>query len=140
MSDVFDLTGRVAVITGGAGLLGRKHAEAIAGQGGNPVLVDLAIADPDGKARQISATFGVDAKGFVVDITCPEEIQGLLDSVIAHYGRIDILINNAANNPKMEGSVVDRLVATGKLPPGNVGSGPRRGPDGGLRVQPRAGR
>ena len=39
--DQFDLTGRVAVITGGIGLLGRKHAEAIAESGGRPVLVDL---------------------------------------------------------------------------------------------------
>ena len=103
MNDVFDLSGRVAVITGGAGLLGRKHAEAIAGRGGNPVLVDLAIAEPEEKARQISSAFGVDAMGYAADITCPEQIQGLLDSILARYSRIDILINNAANNPKMEG-------------------------------------
>ncbi len=104
MNDVFDLSGRVAVITGGAGLLGRKHAEAIAGRGGNPVLVDLAIAEPEEKARQISSAFGVDAMGYAADITCPEQIQGLLDSILARYSRIDILINNAANNPKMEGT------------------------------------
>ena len=50
MKDLFDLTGRVAVITGGAGLLGYKHAEVIARAGGIPVLVDLAAAQPETKA------------------------------------------------------------------------------------------
>ncbi len=63
MKNVFDLSGRVAVITGGAGLLGRKHAEAIASQGGIPVLVDLEISQPDQQALEISTAFGVDALG-----------------------------------------------------------------------------
>ena len=100
--DVFDLTGRVAVITGGAGLLGRKHAEAIAACGGHPVLVDLAVAEPEAKARQVSEAFGVNALGRVTDITRLEQVQELLDAVLSRYGRIDILINNAANNPRME--------------------------------------
>ncbi len=48
---LFDLTGRVAVITGGSGLLGYKHAEVIAAAGGIPVLVDLAPAEPEAKAE-----------------------------------------------------------------------------------------
>lgn len=102
MNSVFDLSGRVAVITGGAGLLGVKHAEAIAGVGGVPVLVDLAIAEPETKAKRLSETCGVDVMGRVADITRQDEVRELLDAVIERYGRVDILINNAANNPKME--------------------------------------
>ncbi len=99
----FDLTGRVAVITGGAGLLGLKHAEAICAAGGIPVLVDLAAAHPEQKAQSLSTT-GKPAMGVVCDITDPASVQALCDQVLRTYGRVDILINNAANNPKMESS------------------------------------
>jgi NAD(P)-dependent dehydrogenase (short-subunit alcohol dehydrogenase family) len=101
---LFDLTGRVAVITGGAGLLGYKHAEAIAAAGGFPVLVDLAMAAPEAKADQLTRAFGVRALGCTTDITKPDEVKSLLASVLEQFGTVDILINNAANNPKVEES------------------------------------
>jgi NAD(P)-dependent dehydrogenase (short-subunit alcohol dehydrogenase family) len=104
MGNLFDLTERVAIITGGAGLLGQKHAEAIASQGGRPVLVDLAEAQPEIKARKIAEKYNIEALGVTVDITKPDQIQRLLEDVISHYNRIDILVNNAANNPKVEAS------------------------------------
>lgn len=93
-TEVFDLTGRVAIITGGTGLLGRRHAQAIAGAGGIPILADIRIPEdePTGGAGCAVQT----------DITRPESVKALLDEVIRRYGRVDILINNAANNPKME--------------------------------------
>jgi len=100
--NLFDLTGRVAIITGGAGLLGRKHAEVIASFGGRPVLVDLPAAEPETKAKQLADQVGVEAMGCRVDITRPEQVRELLDTVMARLGRVDILINNAANNPKVE--------------------------------------
>lgn len=102
LPNLFDLTGRVAIITGGAGLLGRKHAEVIANFGGRPVLVDLPAAEPETKAKQLAEQFGVDAMGSRVDITKPEQVRELLDTVLSRFGRVDILINNAANNPKVE--------------------------------------
>jgi NAD(P)-dependent dehydrogenase (short-subunit alcohol dehydrogenase family) len=51
---LFDLTGRIAVITGGAGLLGTKHAEIIAAAGGCPVLLDLRQAKPESAASAIA--------------------------------------------------------------------------------------
>jgi NAD(P)-dependent dehydrogenase (short-subunit alcohol dehydrogenase family) len=102
LPSLFDLTGRIAIITGGAGLLGRKHAEVIASFGGRPVLVDLPAADPETKAKQLAERFGVDAMGFRADITQPEQVRKLLDTVMARFGQVDILINNAANNPKVE--------------------------------------
>ena len=102
IKEMFDLTGRTAVITGGAGLLGVKHAEAIALAGGTPVLVDIAGDAAKERARQISAEHGVVALGMACDITRPVEVQSLLQRVLDETGRIDILINNAANNPKAE--------------------------------------
>lgn len=100
MTSLFDLAGRVAVITGGAGLLGLKHAEIVASQGGIPVLVD--IVDAQAKADGIGHIHGVPALACRADITSAESVQGLLQQILARFGRVDILINNAANNPKME--------------------------------------
>jgi NAD(P)-dependent dehydrogenase (short-subunit alcohol dehydrogenase family) len=98
----FDLTGRVAVITGGAGLLGPRHANAIASAGGTPVLVDLHRDRAETHAAELARTHGVPALGLGVDITDPRAVEGMLDVVLSKYGRVDILVNNAANNPKVE--------------------------------------
>jgi NAD(P)-dependent dehydrogenase (short-subunit alcohol dehydrogenase family) len=100
----FDLTGRVAVITGGAGLLGEQHARAIAAAGGIPVLVDIQRQRASEKAAALSREFGVPAIGCAADITKQPEIEALRTEILARFGRLDILINNAANNPKMEAS------------------------------------
>ena len=102
MLNVFDLSDRVAVVTGGAGLLGVKHAEAIAAAGGTPVLLDVSGHAAEEHAARIAQAFAVDAIGVEANITSLRQLQDALDRVLARYGRIDILINNAANNPKME--------------------------------------
>ena len=99
---LFDLSGRIAVITGGSGLLGYQHAEVIAAAGGIPVLVDLAVAQPQDKARTLAATYGVQAVGYVADITSQADVRALLGTVLDEFGAVDILINNAANNPRVE--------------------------------------
>ncbi len=104
LANLFDLSGRVAVITGGAGLLGEQHATAIAIAGGIPVLVDIQEARARDRAAAIAETYGVSAFGCAVDITEQQAIESLLDQILSRFGRIDILINNAANNPKMEAS------------------------------------
>ena len=78
---VFDLTGKVAVITGGNGLLGKKHAEAIKDFGGTPILTDIVETD----------------NCLYMDVTDKSSIQKVADGL----ERVDILINNAALNPKM---------------------------------------
>jgi NAD(P)-dependent dehydrogenase (short-subunit alcohol dehydrogenase family) len=100
----FDLTGRVAVITGGAGLLGEQHARAIAMAGGIPVLVDIQHERASEKGAVLSREYGVPAVGCAADITKQPEIEALRAEILARFGRLDILINNAANNPKMEAS------------------------------------
>jgi NAD(P)-dependent dehydrogenase (short-subunit alcohol dehydrogenase family) len=98
----FSVAGRVAIITGGAGLLGAKHAEILAQAGATPVLIDLAIANPAVRAESISQEFGVPALGVIGDITDLKQLEEIRDVILERFGRIDILINNAANNPKME--------------------------------------
>jgi NAD(P)-dependent dehydrogenase (short-subunit alcohol dehydrogenase family) len=101
MPNLFDLSGRVALITGGAGLLGEQHARAIAGAGGIPVLLDVSPRAPQ-VAEQLAAEFGVAAWSRLTDITRLNDLEACLKDVLARFGRLDILINNAANNPKME--------------------------------------
>ena len=94
--DLYDLSGRVALITGGAGLLGTRHAEAVAEMGGIPALVDLDRERCVSAARALGDRFKVDAAAFVVDITNKEGVAQCVADIIARYGRIDILVNNAA--------------------------------------------
>jgi NAD(P)-dependent dehydrogenase (short-subunit alcohol dehydrogenase family) len=101
---LFDLTGRVAVITGGAGLLGTKHAEIIAAAGGSPVLLDLPQAKPEISAAAIAKKYGVETAGLAADITQLAAVENVRHELLVRFKRIDILINNAANNPKVESS------------------------------------
>jgi len=102
MKNYFDLTGRVAIITGGAGFMGPKHAEVIANCGGIPIIVDLPETDPIKAAKKLAKNIDKKVFGYEADITQKDQVQGILDFVIEKFGRIDILINNAANNPKVE--------------------------------------
>jgi NAD(P)-dependent dehydrogenase (short-subunit alcohol dehydrogenase family) len=98
----FDLSGRVAVITGGAGLLGRQHASAIAEFGGKAVLADLDEASAQSVALAVAKESGGECMGIHVDITSRSSVEALRKFIIKDFGKIDILINNAANNPKIE--------------------------------------
>jgi NAD(P)-dependent dehydrogenase (short-subunit alcohol dehydrogenase family) len=102
VTDLFDLTGRVALVTGGAGLLGYQHGAILAVAGAHVVLLDLGVANPQLRAEQLTAAHGPDCLGLAVDITSEASLLEARDAIIAKFGRIDILINNAANNPKVE--------------------------------------
>ena len=98
----FSLQDRVAIITGGAGLLGVQHAQAIAAAGGIPVLADIRRDDAEARAADVARVSGGKALGLECDVTRAESVQALLDVVTTRLGRVDILVNNAANNPKVE--------------------------------------
>lgn len=102
VSDSFLLTGRVVVITGGAGLLGCKHGEAVAEMGGIPVLLDIDEERVQEATSQISAAYDCPALGLRTDVTQLDQVKLALEQSLRHFGRVDVLINNAANNPKME--------------------------------------
>ncbi len=99
---LFRLDGRVAVITGGAGLLGYQHAATIAGLGGLPVLLDINAAELANNAARLEAESGCAALTLVADITDVDALRSAHQQLQAHHGRVDILINNAARNPKVE--------------------------------------
>jgi len=101
-TDLFDLTGRVAIITGGAGLLGYQHGAILAAAGAHVVLLDLGLANPQLRAEQLAADHGPDCIGLAVDITSEASLLEARDIILAKFKRVDILINNAANNPKVE--------------------------------------
>ncbi len=102
MEGVFDLSGRVAIITGGAGLLGEQHARALASAGCSTVLVDISAERAAAKAEAITLEFGSPSIGLATDITSQQSLQALARQIREQFGRVDILINNAANNPKVE--------------------------------------
>ena len=104
LESIFNLEGRVIVITGATGLLGRKHAEAIACYGGTPILLDLSQQAVDNFANELNEKYKVNSVGFAVDITNEKAIENNVKQLIENFGKIDGLVNNAANNPKVEGS------------------------------------
>ncbi len=102
IKDLLNIKGRVAIITGGGGLLGTRHAAALAEFGAIPVLLDIDTARVKAAAQKITDGYGVNALGLGTDITDAEALAGVKARVLKEFGRIDVLINNAANNPKME--------------------------------------
>jgi|TARA_B110000914_G_C15466578_1_gene448554 NAD(P)-dependent dehydrogenase (short-subunit alcohol dehydrogenase family) len=102
LENLFNLDGKIIVITGACGLLGQKHAEAIAAFGGTPVLLDLSQQDIDKVSIKIQNEYSVNASGLAVDITNEDEVARSSSWAIEKYGKIDGLVNNAANNPKVE--------------------------------------
>ena len=95
---IFNLHGRVAVITGGAGLLGVQHAIAIHDFGGIPILADIDAQ----AARAAAKRVGTRAVGVELDVTDLSSIEALRDMLLERFKRIHILINNATLNPKVE--------------------------------------
>ena len=69
VKELFDLSGRVAIITGGAGMLGMQHAAAISEAGGHAVIADLSEEAVSRSARELTDAYGLEAFGVQVDIT-----------------------------------------------------------------------
>lgn len=94
-SQLFDLTDKVAIITGGAGGIGTVYGRALANAGASIVLADLnGDAAEDEAARLVGDGFS--AIGVHVDITDPESATAMAAAATAWFGGIDILVNNAA--------------------------------------------
>jgi NAD(P)-dependent dehydrogenase (short-subunit alcohol dehydrogenase family) len=104
LENIFRLDEKIVVITGAAGLLGRKHAEAIACYGGTPILLDLSEDKVTQLADELNHKYNVNSMGFAVDITNENAIKKNAKELIRLFGKIDALVNNAANNPKVEQS------------------------------------
>ncbi len=92
MMNMFDLTGKTAIITGGTTGLGRGIAIALAEAGADIVIVDI-VDDPDTKER--IAAMGNKVIQIQADLSKFEAIQSVVDKTIAEFGKVDILFNNA---------------------------------------------
>ncbi len=96
----FSLKSRVVVITGGAGLLGLQHAAAIHEAGGVPVIADLDA----GRCARAARNIGRRAFPLEMDVTRLESVGAASRVLARKFGRVHVLINNAARNPKVEAS------------------------------------
>ena len=102
--DRFNIKGKVCIVTGGGGLIGLKHTEAILEGEGIPVLLDISQEGMNQVKKKALEEYGDDriVEGFVADITNRLTLEKVRDILITKYGHIDVLINNASNNPKVE--------------------------------------
>lgn len=102
--DKYMITGEVVIITGGAGLIGRKHCEAVLEGGGIPVLLDISMENLLKAKNELLLKYpDTVIEIYEADITNQNELITIKNELINKYGSIYGLINNAANNPKMEG-------------------------------------
>ena len=95
MKNYFDLSGQTAIVTGCSTGLGVQMARALANQGANIVCLARRKEMVDANASAIRDEFGVDAIGVTCDITDTQAVADAVKQVMDHFGRIDILINNA---------------------------------------------
>lgn len=94
----FDLTDRVAIITGGSKGLGKAMAAGLASAGAKTVLVSRNQQELDSAAAEIATDHGTESLGIQADVTDQPQIESVVQSVVDRFGRLDILINNAGIN------------------------------------------
>ena len=95
MKSYFDLKGQVAIVTGCSTGLGVQMAKALANQGANIVAIARRQEMIEAVAKEISETYGVETLAIKCDITDTAVVDSAIDQVMAKFGRIDIVINNA---------------------------------------------
>lgn len=94
VKDLFDLTGRTAIVTGGSRGIGKEMAEALAEAGAQLMLCARRREWLDEAVSEFGSR-GFNAVGKVCDVSKPEEVQAVVDSTVKRFGSVDILINNA---------------------------------------------
>lgn len=93
---LFDLNGKVAVVTGGAGILGQHFCAGLAESGADVAVVDLQTENAQESAQLLAERYGVKAFGYGCDVSDPASVQTMVANVVAAFGEINILHNNAA--------------------------------------------
>jgi NAD(P)-dependent dehydrogenase (short-subunit alcohol dehydrogenase family) len=95
--NLYDLTGKTAIVTGGCGILGEHFCKALSEFGANVAIVDINITKANQLAALIEAEYGTKASGLYCDVSQPDSTADMVKEVIATFGHIDILHNNAAS-------------------------------------------
>jgi len=96
--NLFDLTGRVAIVTGGNGGIGKGIAEGLAAVGADIAIAARNKENTDKAADHIERTYGVRVLGLTIDVGNDNDIHEMVGKTRDHFGRIDILVNNAGMN------------------------------------------
>ncbi|MFA5042736.1 MAG: SDR family oxidoreductase [Kiritimatiellia bacterium] len=106
MSDIlakFNLKGRTALVTGGAGLLGREFCRTLAQAGAQVVIADLNVSSAQAYAKDLKNE-GLTVFPVSVDVKDSESVQSMLQMTLTTFQRLDILVNSAAMDPKFDNS------------------------------------
>ena len=93
-NELFDLTGKTAIVTGGANGIGKATALRLAQAGANIVIADLKLEDANKAAKEIES-YGVKALAVECNILKDDDLVAMVDKVVAEFGTVNILINNA---------------------------------------------
>src|SRR3989338_9136524 len=91
---MFDLTGKVALVTGARRGMGKAHALALAAQGAKVVVTDLDLKECRAVVQEIKAKGG-EATAFALDVSNQKQVAKVFAAAIKQFGRLDILVNNA---------------------------------------------
>lgn len=98
IQELFDLTGKVAVVTGGARNLGYDMATALAEAGADVAITSRELESAQTSAGRIAQDTGRKAIGFACDVRFEDQVAALVEAVLAEFGKVDILVNNAGNS------------------------------------------
>jgi NAD(P)-dependent dehydrogenase (short-subunit alcohol dehydrogenase family) len=112
IQDKFDLSGRVAVVTGGAGLLGAEFCKTLAEAGAAVAVVDLNASASQAVAGTLTKS-GYKSLAVAADITNPDSVNVLVEKVVSVFGRLDILVNSAALDPKFDADTLKKGITPG---------------------------
>ena len=101
-NSAFDLSGRVAIVTGGAGFLGKEFGRVLASAGAHVVVADIEKKRAEECAKRISASTDVEALAVQTDVASRESVQEMVAMAKDVFGCVDILVNSAALDPKFD--------------------------------------
>ena len=110
----FSLAGKVAIVTGGPGLLGREFCRTLAEAGAAVVVADINADGVNTVATQLIES-GYHALGVTTDVTQPESVHALVQESLSTFGRLDILVNSAALDPKFDPEALEQMAKKGAV-------------------------
>ena len=98
INKLFSLEGKIALVTGAVGLIGKEHCRALSEAGARVIAGDVSDA-----VEELAAEVGSDSvEGYFLDVTSPESVTKVRDYILSKYGKLDVLVNNAAINDMFE--------------------------------------